>query len=104
MRQSLNYAEALSRFGRWLAMLLNSDASPKGFQPSCNSHMALPLYGHATGNSELAAAALSFIEGKFVCNGALIQPASRRNMMPYAPSWIVMGAALGGIRVKLTLS
>ena len=96
MQPSLNDPEALRRFGRWLAHWLNPDASPKNFQPTCNSHMALPLYAHVTGNPELAAAALAFIESKFVRDGALIQPASRRNMMPYAPAWIVMGAALGG--------
>jgi len=88
------YDAALSRHAAWLAALQDADGLFRGESISCGAYMPLPLYGQATGQHAMVERAFHNLEAHYLRNGGLVQPEGVREMMPYIPAWIVMGAAL----------
>jgi len=88
------YDAALSRHADWLSANQDADGLFRGEGISCGAYMPLPLYGHATGRHEVARRAWQILQASYIRDGRLIQPEARRDMMPYTPAWLVMGAAL----------
>ncbi|MBM3801746.1 MAG: hypothetical protein FJW26_05460 [Acidimicrobiia bacterium] len=89
-----SYEETVARFQDWLMPNLPWE-NPLA-RLSCNAAMPLALYAHTMGNPRLAARVLQHIEAEFVRDGRLAQSPDRGNMLPYVPSWILMGSVLSG--------
>jgi len=95
------YDAALSRHAEFLSGHQNPDGSFRGEHVSFGPYMPLPLYGHATGRHELAELTWHSLEARYLRDGELVQVEARREMMPYTPAWLVMGAALEeNVRVR----
>jgi hypothetical protein len=88
------YSDALRRFAEWFNRFRKSDGSLDAPNLSCPAYMPVPLYAHATGDTDLLHRTLAYIEVRAERDAHFLR-APGKGLLPYRMGWIAMGAMLG---------
>jgi hypothetical protein len=97
-----NYGHALRRFAEWFNRFRKPDGSFDAPNLSCPAYMPVPLYAHATGDTDLLHRTLAYIEARAERDAHFLR-APGKGLLPYRMAWIAMGAMLGD-RLRLARS
>lgn len=89
-----SYSDALRRFAEWFNRFRQPDGSLAAPNLSCPAYMPVPLYAHATGDTELLHRTLAYIEVRAERDAHFLR-APGKGLLPYRMAWIAMGAMLG---------
>ena len=87
------YDATVQRHAAWLDAGLDENGAYRGGGAACGAYMPLPVYGHAVGRQDLMLQSTAQLE-TFFRNGELALPPQVKDLMPYIPAWLVMGATL----------
>jgi len=88
------YEATLRRFAEWFNRYRQPDGSLDAPNLFCPAYMPVPLYAHATGDTDLLHRTLAYIERRAGRDAQFLRPPGK-GLLPYRMAWIAIGAVVG---------